>query len=213
MHKLPVGPRHLPLIYNAFILFMAAALSHRYLLSKKPAPSSKLASLLLSFSGSGRGSAFIPNLIINSCFLLGALDFVYRARILNLGEDMTFSRVGYVDDRSAKIVLRIPEAISVSLEFRLEGATHWIHGSVQHFSNDTDFVKTVVLNNLTESTPYQYRTNTTLEGSFRTAARYPKQWSMVSSSCISPGFPYNPLGNSLDIPGLKHLSQYLVPIH
>lgn len=197
------------MIYNAFTLFLAAALAHRYLLSKRPAPSSRLTSILLCFSGSGRGSAFIPNLIINACFLLGALDFVHRARILDLGDDLAFSRIGYVDDRVAKIVLRVPEPVTVSLKYRPEGATHWMHGSVQQFSNDTDFIETIVLSHLAENTSYQYRTNTTLGDSFRTTAKSPKQWSMVSSSCISPGFPYNPVGHSLEIPGLTHLSQYI----
>ncbi|KAG9959181.1 Metallo-dependent phosphatase, partial [Aureobasidium melanogenum] len=103
----------------------------------------------------------------------------------------------------------MPEAASVSLEYKQEGAEQWILGSVQRFWNTTDYVETILLRDLLEDTPYEYRTNTSLRGSFRTAVRYPKQWSMVSSSCISPGFPYNPIGNSLQIPGLKHLSQYI----
>jgi alkaline phosphatase D len=137
------------------------------------------------------------------------LDFVYRARLLHLGDDVIFSRIGFVDDRSAKIVLRRPGAASVLLEYKPEGAEQWIHGSVQRFSNITDYVETILLRDLSEDTLYEYRTNTSLHGSFQTAAPYPKRWSMVSSSFISPGFPYNPVGSSLEIPGLKHLSQYV----
>ncbi|KAH0265595.1 Metallo-dependent phosphatase, partial [Aureobasidium melanogenum] len=103
----------------------------------------------------------------------------------------------------------MPEATSVLLKYRTEGAEQWIHGSVSQFSNVTDFVETILLRDLSEDTLYEYRTNTFLRGSFRTTAQSPKQWSMVSSSCISPGFPYNPVGNSLEIQGLTHLSRYI----
>lgn len=188
---------------------MTAALIQRKLHRSSLASSSRFTITLHLCSGTARRHAVIPNLIINTCFLLGALDFVYRARLLHVGDDVTFSRIGFVDDRSAKIVLRMPGAASVLLEYKPEGAEQWIHGSVQRFSNITDYVETIFLRDLAEDTLYEYRTNTSLHGSFQTAAPYPKQWSMVSSSCISPGFPYNPVGNSLEIPGLKHLSQYV----
>ncbi|KAK1563980.1 PhoD-like phosphatase-domain-containing protein [Colletotrichum navitas] len=74
----------------------------------------------------------------------------------------------------------------------------------------SDFVGTFLLDGLHPGTQYTYTTNVSHSGTFKTAEASPKHWSLISTSCIKPFNPYNPLSHGLQIRGLEHLDQYLL---
>ncbi|KAI5199388.1 Metallo-dependent phosphatase [Aureobasidium subglaciale] len=137
------------------------------------------------------------------------MDFLYRPLISGLDSAVTFSRMGFVDEHSARIVLRAPRVTTVHLEYRPRGSTEWTAHQVQSLQVANDFTATYKLDGLDPETLYDYRTNASHTGSFVTSQVNRKRWSMIASSCIKPGFPYNPVADPLRIHGLEHVSDYL----
>lgn len=84
-----------------------------------------------------------------------------------------------------------------------------VQTKVQECVIDTDFASTFTFDKLISGTEYIYRTNATHSGNFRTALPSSKKWSLVTSSCIKPFYPYNPLEHGLNIKGLEYLAQYV----
>ncbi|KAL9607074.1 MAG: hypothetical protein Q9204_009376, partial [Flavoplaca sp. TL-2023a] len=72
------------------------------------------------------------------------------------------------------------------------GKTYWL-------SNETDFTFTVTIDGLQPSSRYQqgHLTPTTDKLTF------------LTSSCIKPRFPYNPLTHPLSMPGFRHLASWI----
>ncbi|PNP85044.1 hypothetical protein FNYG_01569 [Fusarium nygamai] len=122
--------------------------------------------------------------------------------------------MGYVDHSTAHIVLTAP--ISDYVQITVTSATDdeaetQILKSV-FLSEDADYVGTVLIEGLKPDSPYRYSTNASHAGSFQTQSRPvsdSKRWSLVSSSCIKPFYPYNPLDHGLRVKGLGHLSNYI----
>ena len=125
--------------------------------------------------------------------------------------------MGFVDDSTARITIRSPESAYVQINYRpfhvsdTVSPADWEVGPVIHTSEQTDHVSTFLLTNLLPNTTYSYHTNASVShtGTFQTSPSHPKKWSMISSSCMSPFFPYNPLSHALHLPGLEHLHNYL----
>lgn len=172
-------------------------------------PTSGLLVALTGHYDPNHHKAFLYNAGANFLAVVLAMDFVHRPNFFGLGQDVAFSRTGYVDSNTANIVVRSSKAEVIQLEYRSQQGQQWIAGSVQSLSDASDFVATFALENLESNTQYDYRTNASHSGSFQTAQLHPKRWTMVAGSSMKPGFPYNPLGSSLRVPGLKHLSNFV----
>ncbi len=159
-------------------------------------------------------------LIINLILVLGVLDVVYRGPMLYQSQDLSFTRVGFVSDTSANILIREPkvsqlpiyvsyrEAFKMDDAWRSAGAVYWL-------SNDTDYASSVTISYLHPSTKYEYAVSNNQKGSFITGppaglmASGEKKFTFLTSSCIKPRFPYNPFDHPLTIPGLKHLANWI----
>ncbi|POR33141.1 PhoD-like phosphatase [Tolypocladium paradoxum] len=85
----------------------------------------------------------------------------------------------------------------------------FIYSQVMMATSENDFTATFVVENLRPDTEYDYASNAGHAGSFRTAQIAPTKWSLVSTSCIKPFYPYNPLDHALRIRGLEYLDQQL----
>ncbi|KAK9372522.1 PhoD-like phosphatase-domain-containing protein [Lipomyces chichibuensis] len=145
-------------------------------------------------------TTFAYDFVVNLLCLIVSLDFVYRSHIFYDGKELSFSRVGYVDSSSARIVVRAPSTLTIQIEYRQDNLDQWI---------PLDNVLTFTLTSFDENASYVYRTNASHLGSFHTPIRNPKRWAMVTTSCIKPFYPYNPFDHSLRIRGLEYLSQFI----
>ncbi|OBS23122.1 hypothetical protein FPOA_03681 [Fusarium poae] len=157
----------------------------------------------------------------NNSVVLSVLDAIIAAASLTLRyssilfvrfhADLSFSRVGYVDSSTARIVVRAP--VSDYIEIKITGGEVDVNNPKPVLlEKRLDFTKTFLVEGLEADTSYNYSTNASHVGSFRTLAHPgsgPKRWSLVSSSCIKPFYPYNPVDHGLRIKGLEHLSNYV----
>ncbi len=139
--------------------------------------------------------------------------------------ELSFSRIGYVSDTSANILIRepdsnqlpifvsyrnIPDASRPTVDeaWKAVGKEYWL-------SNETDYTFTIAIKGLQPSTRYQYAVSNNQSGHFTTApiagqtAPGTDRLTFLTSSCIKPRFPYNPLSHPLSIPGFRHLAQWL----
>lgn len=138
-------------------------------------------------------------------------DFLYRSHYLHQSHDLSFARVGYVDETSARVVIRAPIDLLNYVEIRVseDGADDKSPLSkVITVVEADDYTATFLLDGLTPGTSYTYTTNASHSGTFKTAD-HPKQWSLVSTSCIKPFYPYSPLDHGLRIRGLEYLDRHL----
>ena len=161
----------------------------------------------------------LTSLTINLVLVLGVLDVVYRGPMLYQSRDLSFSRVGFVSDTSAKILVREPNVFQLPIyvsyrevssktddAWKSAGAFHWL-------SNDTDYASSVTISDLHPSTTYKYAVSNNQKGSFVTGppaglmAPGKTKFIFLTSSCIKPRFPYNPFDHPLTVPGLKHLAK------
>jgi alkaline phosphatase D len=181
----------------------------RTLLTGLPSPTSSLLSLI--------------TFLINVALVAMATDLIYRAKTYYPSHDVSFARVGYVSDNEAKLLIREPNAtnlpIHVSVRFADDqvGDQGWHSaGAITTLSNETDYTTaiTVPLPRHSKKTKFQYVTSNNHTGTFTSAVRIgytdnDGPFTFLTSSCITPRFPYNPLKHPLNIPGLKHLANLL----
>ena len=146
--------------------------------------------------------------VFNVLLLLGTWDFIWRGEILYSSESLSFSRVGYTDSSSTRILLRSPNAEVVEVSWRNWETSPWISSVLTGITAEEDFTATITIGDLVADTKYEYMTNASHRGSFQTLKSDQKVFTIISSSCIKPFFPYNPLDHPLRIIGLEHLSKY-----
>ncbi|TQV95628.1 alkaline phosphatase family protein [Cordyceps javanica] len=72
-----------------------------------------------------------------------------------------------------------------------------------------DFVGTYTFTGLLAESTYLYTTNASHTGTFTTAPKSPQRWSLISSSCIKPFYPYSPLDSPLRVKGLEYLDDFI----
>lgn len=165
---------------------------------------------------------------LNLLLLLPTVDIVY-GRLRHTSDDLSFARVGYVSDSTAKILIREPNATQLPIYVSYRRAEPYRQansqkqplddfwksaGQIFWLSNDTDYTYPVTISRLRHSTRYQYAASNNLTGYFRTAPPAGRvlpgdggKFTFLTSSCIKPNFPYNPFSHSLSIPGLHHLAK------
>ncbi|KAL8931657.1 MAG: hypothetical protein Q9211_006809, partial [Gyalolechia sp. 1 TL-2023] len=150
---------------------------------------------------------------------------VYRAPIMYPCNDLSFARIGYVSDTSASLLIREPDSTQLPIfvsyrsvpsasnravdpAWKAVGKAYWL-------SNETDYTFTVVLNGLEPKNRYQYAVSNNHTGSFTTAPEAghtepgTDKLTFLTSSCIKPRYPYNPLSHPLSIGGFKHLARWI----
>ncbi|WYZ34007.1 hypothetical protein EsH8_I_000283 [Colletotrichum jinshuiense] len=210
----PLGKRYLNRIYGSSALYLLALLFRLLLPTSEKRVGKRHPGLLLLLGWVDRRLPLASFLTISLNLLsLGAVwDFIYRGHLLHQSNDLSFIRVGYVDENSARIVARAPlsPVTYVEITFSPSGENEGVAGSqVISVTESTDFTGTFLLDGLKADTAYSYTTNASHAGSFRTASTSPKRWSLISTSCIKPFYPYSPLDHGLRIRGLEYLDQYL----
>ncbi|KAL9608548.1 MAG: hypothetical protein Q9167_006641, partial [Letrouitia subvulpina] len=167
----------------------------------------------------------IATVTINGLLCLFAVDLVYRAPLMYPSQELSFARVGYVSDNSAKLLLREPDSRQLPIFVSYRSAPEAVGSaadeswkSVGRFywlSNETDFTHALTINGLQPSSRYQFAISNNQSGYFTTApspgttTRGRDKLTFLTSSCIIPQFPYNPVSHPLSIPGFRHLSKWL----
>ncbi|KAL8649412.1 MAG: hypothetical protein Q9210_004412 [Variospora velana] len=162
---------------------------------------------------------------INLLVCLFVADMVYRAPMMYPAHELSFSRVGYVSDTTASLIVREPRSsqlpIFVSYRNVPHGSGHAVDeswkavGKAYWLSNETDYTFTMFINGLQPSSRYQYAVSNNQTGHFTTAptaghtAPDSDKLTFLTSSCIKPRFPYNPLSHPLSMPGFKHLARWI----
>ena len=165
---------------------------------------------------------------INVLLALFAADLIFRAPLLYQSHDLSFARVGFVSDKSANILVREPDTsqLPIFVSYRrvrnldtnqkpLDDAWKSAERIWWLSYNDTDYTHALNIPRLRPSTRYQYAVSNNHSGYFTTAPpdgqTYPgtDKFTFLTSSCIKPHFPYNPLSHPLTIPGFKHLARWI----
>ena len=168
-------------------------------------------------------------MFINMILMLLVGDLVFRAPLFYPSHDLSFAWVGFVSDANARILLREPDSTQLPIYVSYRHAPilgdqqlddSWkAAGKVYWLSNDTDFTHIVEISQLQPSTRYQYAILNNHTGFFLTAppagqvSQGTGKFTFISSSCIKPHFPYNPLSHPLSIPGLQHLAKWIPSLH
>ncbi|KAL6722341.1 hypothetical protein ACLMJK_001448 [Lecanora helva] len=163
----------------------------------------------------------LATLFMNILLVLGVLDVVYRGKVSYPSHDLAFTRVGYVSETSAKILIREPHPAQLPIYISYRGAAgsgldeSWKSaGQIYLLSTETDYTYSQEISRLRPSTRYQYAVSNNHSGFFTTAAPSGQnspghsKFTFLTSSCIKSRFPYNPFANPLTVPGLRHLAKW-----
>lgn len=196
-------------VEETIVLEERSAQLWKTLLTGLPSPTSSLLSLV--------------TFLINLGLMLAATDLIYRAKIQYPSHDLSFARVGYVSDSEAKLLLREPDQskMPIHVSVRTVDAQPGVAdqgwrtiGSINSLNNDTDYTAVLQLpfSKTAKRTQYQYATSNNHTGFFTSAPKpgfSNEKFTFLSSSCITPRFPYNPLKHPLSVPGFQHLARLL----
>ncbi|KAF6841751.1 alkaline phosphatase family protein [Colletotrichum plurivorum] len=182
---------------------------------------------LLAGSPSSTNSIMsILTFLMNVMLVAMTADCLFRVRQYYPADDLSFVRLGYVSHTEAKFVLREPDQaqMPVTLEIHIKDPQPpfdnplWQTGGGLRFTdNTTDFTATLTVPlKHSQQRVYEWRTSNNHSGEFVAPPR-PGQMStfadnkftFLSTSCILPRFPYNPLEHPLAIPGLRSLAKVL----
>ncbi|KAI9768986.1 MAG: hypothetical protein M1840_004582 [Geoglossum simile] len=177
--------------------------------------------------------------IITAAFNLGlvlmVVDLVFRGPVWHPSHDLSFARMGYVSDTSAKLLVREWNTSKIPIYVSYQVADSQAHAdwlpaqkhmppghswasarTIFALSNATDYTTSILLLGLKPETRYQYSTSTMYTGFFTTApspGRPPRRnrgrFTFLTSSCIKPHFPYNVFAHPLSIPGLRNLAKWI----
>lgn len=154
------------------------------------------------------------NLGVNFLCAAMCLDFIYRSHYLLPSTDVVFARMGYVSHDTASIAIRSRTAETEVRYWARDGVIRTATASATT-TGDTDQTGYVRLMGLDSGTKYHYNTSTSLEGTFTThkAPKDMSSFSLLSTSCQKPNWPYSPSSHPLRIQGMEHLDQYLASSH
>lgn len=153
--------------------------------------------------------------LVNIVLTLFTLDFLLRGLVLYSGEDLALSRIGYVSPTTASLLVREPDPAQLPLTVYYQEEDHsskWIEeGIIYTLDNTTDFTISVVLKDLKPSSRYRYALSNNRTGTFSTAplpgTESAHKLTFLTSSCMKPNFPYDPLSHPLRFPGVEQVSE------
>ncbi|KAF4511140.1 hypothetical protein G6O67_002963 [Ophiocordyceps sinensis] len=182
--------------------------------------------LLYGAPGAGRPILSALTFLINVLLVGLTVDALFRARWYHQAQDLSFVRLGYVGPSEAKFLIREPDQakMPITLEIRIkepkppfDNPLWQTAGGARWTSNATDFTAVIpVPLMLSEQRIYEWKTSNNYTGEFLSPPKpgiMPKynngKFTFISTSCILPRFPYNPLDHPLAIPGLRHLARKL----
>lgn len=153
---------------------------------------------------------------INILLALFTLDLVFRGPLLHPVRDLSFTRVGYVDSTSAKVLVREPDSSQLPMYVYLSPADTigWTTtDTIYYLGQDTDYTHAITFEGLQPSKKYIYSLSNDKSGEFTTAASPYSEASnsltFLTSSCLKANFPYKPSAHALAIHGFDYLSKVL----
>jgi alkaline phosphatase D len=167
----------------------------------------------------------LATLLINGVCIGFVADRLLRERSYP-SDDLSFVRVGYVSENEAKLLIREPDQsqMPVSVEVHIKDPQPpfdnplWQNaGGVRWTTNDTDYtaVLSIPLRH-SKKRVYEWRTSNNHSGEFTAPPPIGHAeetnygpFTFLTTSCIVPRLPYNPLDHPLAIPGFKHLAKVL----
>lgn len=149
------------------------------------------------------------NIFANVCCVLACFDFVNRIDYLHNEEALAFCRTGQVTSTSVKLLCRNPTPDVMTMS--VCSPQSLCYDVSQASSTEHDFLTLFYLSHLSPDTAYTYSASNGHHGSFKTQRREcdMQTFSLISSSCMKPNWPYSPVNHALRIQGLEHLASYL----
>ncbi|CAK7202106.1 hypothetical protein SEUCBS139899_004826 [Sporothrix eucalyptigena] len=193
-------------------------------LAARPKPLNAVRTLLLGFPSPSKLLSLLA-VLTNILLVLLVADRVYSEHAIT-AEDLSFVRIGYVSDTSAKFLIREPNQakMPVTIEIRLRDpqppfdSPIWeMAGGVRWTDNSTDYtaVLTVPLRHPVQRV-YEWRTSNNHSGEFtagpkagQAPALHDGNFTFVATSCMVSRVPYNPRDHPLAIPGTRYLAKVL----
>ena len=167
---------------------------------------------------------------INLALLAMCLDLTLRAHVFYPSHGLSFGRVGYVAENSARLLVREPAAFNVTVQYRPVDTEAWMTPDARtmlalaQLTDESDYTAPVTLAPLQPDTAYEYRIQTSARNQTGTFATPPRvgqlsskgdgkgKFTFLHSSCILPRFPYTPLQHALHVPGFAHLAKWLAEL-
>ena len=140
-------------------------------------------------------------LAINFLISLMVLDLVYRSPIFYPSHDLSLARLGFVDETSARVVIREPRSAELPIYFSFREDSHWRNeregrakpmvadspksmsaqrerygpwhsvDKIYYLGNETDYTTTVVIEGLKTGHRYEYSATNGRKGRFKTAPK------------------------------------------
>jgi alkaline phosphatase D len=169
--------------------------------------------LLLGIPNWREGAFSYLSIGVNVLLALLAVDLVFRAPLLHPAHDLSFTRVGYIDSNSAKVLIREPDPAQFPIYVYLSPAdkTAWrTTDTIYYMGPDTDYTYALSFDGLQPSKKYIYSLSNDKSGTFTTApppySRAANSLTFLTSSCIKANFPYRITANSLAFHGFDYLS-------
>jgi alkaline phosphatase D len=152
-------------------------------------------------------------MVFNVLLALMVFDLVFRAPLLHASHDLAFARSGFVDEKSARVLVREPDKaqMPLSVSYRAAESSRWTTtGKIAAIGEDVDFTHPFTLSPLKSATKYEYTTSNGHNGTFTTAPKvgHPRL-TFLTTSCLKPRVPYNVLHHPLQMPGLDALASLL----
>ena len=155
-------------------------------------------------------------ILVNILLAVLTLDLVFRGPLLHPAQDLRFSRVGFVDTTSAKVLFREPDPAQLPVYAYLKAVSgrKWTTvDRVYYLDSDTDYTYPITITGLEPETTYIYSLSNDLSGTFTTIpapySQAANTLTFLTSSCIKANFPYRPFSHSLSIHGFESLSKAL----
>ncbi|KAE8401145.1 Metallo-dependent phosphatase [Aspergillus pseudonomiae] len=185
--------------------------------AEPPAKDSALKTLLTGLPSPSSPLVTRLTVLVNIVLTLFASDLLLRGVVFYPANDVAFSRIGYVSPTTANLLVREPDSAQLPLvvfyqEVEQEDPLKWVEeGIIYTLDESTDFTASVTLKNLKPSSHYRYSLSNNRTGSFVTAplhgSKSANRLSFLTSSCMKPNFPYNPLSHPLRIEGIEKMTE------
>jgi alkaline phosphatase D len=182
--------------------------------------------LLLGIPSPNSMALSLATFAINMLVVAMTADVLYRARFYYPSHDLSFVRLGYVSHTEAKFLIREPDQSKMPITLQIhikdpkppfDNPMWQTAGGMRWTGNDTDFtaVLAVPLRH-SHQRVYEWKTSNNHSGEFVAPPKpgampeyFDGKFTFLTTSCIIPRFPYNPLDHPLSIPGLRYLAKVL----